>query len=148
MRNKTVKIYLVFKDNESTGMSYLLYVGKSKRQAKNTFVTEGVKLMSSTFDRAIKLKYAKVTATEGEYETFLYLNHQETWDVLSNLAYLPTWEEHGVITDKTFDLDFIPWYGVHDKIHPQVLRFSGVIDKLLEEGSLQPWMKKYLKRNF
>jgi hypothetical protein len=150
---KKTKIYIVFKTYMTSGLTDIHYVGRSKRLARKCFLTCAEPFLLRNWTDPVKLVFATVYLTKTDYEDLLeeYSVYRGDFDnLLSNLVYDSTWTELGMINEKTFKLDFIPWYCNKERVSSLGLLLDGVLSKLSAdpENNFHRCIKKYLNKNF
>ncbi len=145
---KTIKIYLVFKDNPTLDTTEVYYVGKSKKAAKKTFVDKAMYFFSKAYADDVKIRFLRVALSPFDY-AFLAQNRNnqycqtEITYTVNNIWYGTEWDEIGMINNKTFELDFRPFYYRKAGQIPEGFSLCSESD-----DKVNYWLKKYLKRNF
>lgn len=129
---KKIKTYIVFKNYMMSGLADVYYVGRSKRIARKEFRQLAGPFMLNRYVDTTKLVLAEVDLDKVDYdflsEEYDNFNSQKLVnETLSSIVYDKTFNELCMINDKTFDLDFLPWY---------------------YNNSFLRWLKKYIKKNF
>jgi hypothetical protein len=150
---KKIKTYIVYKNYMTSGLADIYYVGRSKRLARKCFLTCAEPFLLCNWTDPVKLILAIVYLTKTDYEDLLeeYNVCREDFDsLLSNFVYDSTWTELGMINEKTFKLDLIPWYCSKEKVSSLGLLLDGVQSKLSAdpENTFHHSIKKYLNKNF
>ena len=150
---KKTKIYIVYLNVMASGFTSLYYIGKSRRLAKKEFIACAEPFLLEDWIEPVKLVLASVYVDVEDYFDLLEeynVYHEDQDHLLDNLVYDQSWNELLMINDKTFKLDFLPYFCKTEHIHPSTLEIDGVLDRLIADTSscVQRRIKKYLNKNF
>lgn len=145
---KNIKTYLVIKNNPTLDTIRIYHAGKSRRAAKKDFIDRAIYFFGKAYADDVKLQFIKINLTKSDYQFLIDDFDSLSLEVINELWYGSQYEELGMINNKTFELDFLPYFCQKTGINPIVLEVDGMLENLKAGKTIWPWVKKYLKRNF
>lgn len=145
---KNIKTYLVIKNNPTVDMIRIYHAGKSRRAAKKYFIDMATYFFSRAYADDVKIQFIKINLTKSDYKFLIDDFDSLSLEVINELWYGSKYEELGMINNKTFELDFLPYFCQKTGINPVDLKVDGVLENLKAGKKIWRWVKKYLERNF
>lgn len=158
---KKICTYLVFKDDTESGAIELYHISKSKNAARKEFRTRAYNFLLNNPDQGnqtIKLRLMKVLLDKPDYTFIIKVKDfhccekcsEYISDIINNIWYSTEWKELGMVNDKTFELDFLPYFCHKAGIHPYDLKIEGVLEKILinPNSTIYYWVNRYLHKTF